>query len=159
MIEIKKCNDQTRNNIHDDINYLLYVERDYENSLSQINKKFAHLKLNDKHKCNRDSHCECVKVGLLLVDIFQNYPTGKSLTTFMENFYYFSHLIPFKVIKYMIRSRLNVLDFSEVKKIIDSYITYSIIPTEVQSETNIQSNTGSYSNKFNSQISKEDVSI
>ena len=156
MIEEK--NVMNKNSL-DDINYLLYIERNYDKSLLLITQRFSLLtsmELKNKHRCNRDPYCECVRYGLLLIDIFENKSNGKNIISNMETFYYFIHFIPFPVIRAMIKSCLKILDFTEVKRIIDLYITYSVLPSEViDAEQGQVSN--SLSQKLNLIITKEEV--
>ncbi len=164
MIEEKKTNSfkylNNHLNLNDNIFYHLYIDRDYIKSLSLLNTKFEKLRskeLKDKHRCNRNPFCECIMLGLTLVEIFEYHSLGKSLTSSMEEYYYFIHFIPYKIIKAMIRSCLKKLDFMETKRIIDTYLTYSTFPEEVTQENNKASGSSLFTYKLNLPLSIEEV--
>jgi hypothetical protein len=139
MIEFKEENDiitiksdTTKN----DLEYNIYVKKDYSKSLQICEYLFKHFlrKKNEniKHKCNRDDKCECIYYGKMFTDIYLNlfdtnekYKKLNFLQTLEKYFANPSINLPFDLFIYVIKALLKTLDFQTPRIAIETYLTYS----------------------------------
>lgn len=131
------------------LEYILYVERDFHSAREILGKNFEKFlsseplskKMGNKHKCDRNPYCECVKLGNFLLEIEMNSNSSnslnrsnshsnKNLISILENYFYNPGLtLPFELLVHLITSMIKLHDFQSVRSLIENYITYSKIKT------------------------------
>jgi len=113
---------------YEDIEELVYVKKKFSEALDMIKTKYY---LN-KHKCNRDNKCDCIKNGKILIDIFMNSKIIDvekiPIITYLNEFYLNPEInLPFDLFIYMCTNIIKLQNFSIARSLIGNYILYSNI--------------------------------
>jgi hypothetical protein len=160
------------------LEYTLYIKKDYEKSILLWERKFkeflsfsnpSKVYIN-KHKCDRDENCECVYLGLILLDIHllnykeneleyeydpnndilnQNTSSKKDLKSVIDKYYFNYNLyLPFTLMKYLCKCMIELLQFQEARALIENYLLYSTLKIN-QIYTDKKLNTGNIKSQAN----------
>jgi hypothetical protein len=137
--DFKEVEKNNKIDLNENIDYLLYVKKDLSNS-QKIWKIFfekfmsalpSNKKMGNKHKCDRNQYCECIELGKYLLEIEMNLnlsSSNKNLFTLIEKYYYNPGInLPFELFKSLSKAMIKLLDFQNVRSLIENYITYSKI--------------------------------
>jgi hypothetical protein len=121
------------------LNYLFYIERDMDKSWELFLQIFNYSlkdKHTGKHRCDRNSECECVELfpiflENLLLQYKQALPETRSKETVLNMVEkYFNNpgiYLPFKSLLYLVRIKLQVFEILEARNLLENYLIYSEI--------------------------------
>jgi hypothetical protein len=141
------------NQCNSNLEYILYVKKDFDSAKKIWQKNFedfilnepASKKMGNKHKCDRNQFCDCINLGKYLLEIemntlnFHSGTSNKNLISILEKYYYNLGLtLPFELLIDLSKSMIKLLDFQSVRSLIENYITYSKIKN-IQTKISTQS--------------------
>ena len=116
-----------------------YINRNFDYCLKEINIEFDKLRSkdsNNRHKCLRNSLCNCIYFGKFLIEIFSS--KNDEFAKQFENYYYCCPIyLPYELFSAIIKHMLNYMEFSTARVWIEAYLTYT-----VREDHNKSTNTG-----------------
>jgi hypothetical protein len=113
---------------YQDIEELVYVKKKFSEALDILKLRY----FQNKHKCNRDNKCICIKNGKTLIDIYMNSYTIDiekiPMIKYLEEFFLSPEIyLPFELFIYLSKNILKLQNYSIARTLIGNYITYSNI--------------------------------
>jgi len=116
------------------LEYIIYFQKDFEKASKILKSKFEifldnlpqNKKMGNKHKCDKNNKCECIKLGIFLIDISINNNQTPDLLKVLELYYYNPGInLPYSLFKHLCINMVKILNFQNLRPIIENYIIYS----------------------------------
>ena len=105
-----------------------YINRNFDYCLKEINLEFDKLRSkdsNNRHKCLRNSLCNCIYYGKFLIEIFNS--NKEEFAKQFDNYYYCCPIyLPYELFTAIIKHMLSFMEFSTARVWIEAYLTYTV---------------------------------